>query len=410
VKLGVVAPHFEPDLAPTGEVITRIVHELGRRGHEIHVVTSYPFYKEHRVESAYAGRLVRTEDTPWGRIVRVHPFPGSDKSDLVQRAVSSLGFSALATTTALLGGRFDCILALSPPLTLGVAGWLVAKRSSCPFVFTIHDVYPDVVVELGRLTNPGLIKAASALERFCYERADAVTVLSEELRENVARKTSKPGKVKVITNFVDTDWISPGTRHNAYREEHGLDGKTVVMYAGNVGLSQSLELVLDAARALASDKDVCFVVNGQGSARSRLEAAARSLPNVCFVDMQPVQRLPELLSAADIHLVPLKRGLARSSVPSKTYSILASGRALVASVDRASEVARLVERSGGGVVVPPEDSGAFVAAVANLVSDERLRLRMGAAGRRYVESQASPAVIAQAYESLFLALRRAQNR
>lgn len=407
MRLGVVAPHFEPDLAPTGEVITRIVHELGRRGHEIHVVTSFPFYEEHRVESAYAGRLVRTEDRPWGRIIRVHPFPGSDKSDLVRRAASFLGFSALATSAALLTKRLDCVLALSPPLTLGVAGWLVAKRSSCPFVFTIHDVYPDVVVELGRLTNPGLIKAASALERFCYERADAVTVLSEELRQNVARKTSNPSKVKVITNFVDTDWITPANKHNAYREEHGLDGKTVVMYAGNVGLSQSLDLVLDAARALASEKDVCFVVNGQGSARPQLEAAARTLPNVCFVDMQPVERLPELLSAADIHLVPLKRGLARSSVPSKTYSILASGRALIASVDQASEVARLVERSGGGVVVAPEDSGAFVAAVTKLVSDASLRLKMGAAGRRYVEGQASPAVIAQAYENLFVELRRA---
>ncbi|MBA2364900.1 MAG: glycosyltransferase family 4 protein [Actinobacteria bacterium] len=407
MRLGVVAPHFEPDLAPTGEVITRIVQELGRSGHEIQVVTSFPFYKEHRVESAFAGRLVRTEDTPWGRIVRVHPFPGSDKSDLMRRAASFLGFSALATTAALLTGRFDCVLALSPPLTLGVTGWLVAKRSSCPLVFTIHDVYPDVVVELGRLTNPGLIKAASALERFCYERADAVTVLSEELRKNVARKTSRPSKVRVITNFVDTDWITPGNKHNAYREEHGLDGKTVVMYAGNVGLSQSLDLVLDAARALASEKDVCFVVNGQGSARPQLEAAARTLPNVCFVDMQPVERLPELLNAADIHLVPLKRGLARSSVPSKTYSILASGRALIASVDQASEVARLVERSGGGVVVPPEDSGAFVAAVEALVRDEDLRLKMGAAGRRYVEGQASPAVIAQAYENLFFELLRA---
>ncbi len=406
MRLGVIAPHFEPDLAPTGEVITRIVHELGRRGHEIHVVTAFPFYKEHRVEGAYAGRLVRTEDTPWGRIVRVHPFPGSDKSDLVRRAAGFLGFSALATTAALLSGPVDGVLALSPPLTLGAAGWLVAKRSSCPFVFTIHDVYPDVVIELGRLTNPGLIKAASALERFCYERADAVTVLSEELRQNVARKTQDPSKVRVITNFVDTDWITPSDKNNAYRAEHRLDGKTVVMYAGNVGLSQSLDLVLDAARALASRKDVCFVVNGQGSVRPQLEAAARTLPNVFFVDMQPVERLPELLSAADIHLVPLKRGLAKSSVPSKTYSILASGRALIASVDQASEVARLVERSGAGVVVPPEDSGAFVAAVTRLVSDESLRLRMGAAGRRYVEGQASPAVIARAYENLFVELRR----
>jgi colanic acid biosynthesis glycosyl transferase WcaI len=405
VRLAVIAPHFEPDLAPTGEVVTRIVWELSRRGHELHVVTSFPHYREHRVEQAYAGRLVRTEDTPWGRVVRVHPFVGRDKSNLVTRAASFLGFSALATGASLLEGGFDAVVALSPPLTLGVAGWLTAQKSSCPFVFTIHDVYPDVVVELGRLTNTRLIAAASALEHFCYERADAVTVLSEELRANVAGKTSNPSKVRVITNFVDTEWIRPGPRHNSYRNEHGLDGKTVVMYAGNVGLSQSLDLMLDAARALATNEDVCFVINGQGSARPDLEVAAASLSNVYFVGMQPSERLPELLSAADIHVVPLKKGLGSTSVPSKTYSILASGRPLIASVDHASEVARLVERSGGGVIVPPQDSAAFVAAVEKLVADEQLRSDMGAAGRRYVEGQASPAVIAEAYEKLILELR-----
>jgi colanic acid biosynthesis glycosyl transferase WcaI len=177
------------------------------------------------------------------------------------------------------------------------------------------------------------------------------------------------------------------------------------MYAGNVGLSQSLDLILDAARALATNEDVCFVINGQGSARPALEAAARSLRNVYFVGMQPSERLPELLSAADVHVVPLKKGLGSTSVPSKTYSILASGRPLIASVDQASEVARLVERSGGGVIVPPQDSAAFVAAVEKLVADEQLRSDMGAAGRRYVEGQASPAVIAEAYEKLILELR-----
>ncbi|MDQ3983181.1 MAG: glycosyltransferase family 4 protein, partial [Actinomycetota bacterium] len=355
MKLVVLAPHFAPDTAPTGAIATRVVEELARRGHRIDVVTALPWYREHRVERGYEGRLVRHEDTPWGRITRVHPFPSGDKRDILRRAAGFGGFSVLSALAGMRGGRADGVLALSPPLTLGLAGWIVARLRKAQFVFNVQDVFPDVAVELGTITNERLISAAAALERWCYARADAVTVLSEDLRENVATKTRDPGKVKVIPNFVDTEWVVPAERENDYRREHGLTGKTVVMYAGNVGLSQSLDLVIDAAGALAHDEDLAFVINGSGAARQDLERAARGLRNVVFVDPQPPERLPEVLAAADVHLVPLKRGLARSSVPSKTYSILAAGRPLIASVDPGSEVARVVESAGAGVTVPPDD-------------------------------------------------------
>ncbi|MBA2312927.1 MAG: glycosyltransferase family 4 protein [Actinobacteria bacterium] len=401
MNLVVVAPHFAPDLAPTGEIITRIVHELAERSHSIEVITAYPWYRDHRIEAPWGGRLVRHEDTPWGRITRVHPFPTGDKLSLVKRAAGFAGFSALAALLGAKGARADGVLALSPPLTLGLTGWTVARARSCPFVFTIHDVYPDVAVELGVLSDKRLIGLARILESFCYDRADAVTVLSDELRANVARKTKSPGKVRTIPNFVDTDWIVPAPRANAYRQEFGLDDKTVVMYAGNVGLSQSLDLLIEAAGALAHEPHLAFVINGQGAARPELERRARGLANVKFVDMQPAARLPEVLAAADIHVVPLKRGLARSSVPSKTYSILASGRALLASVDTDSEVTRIVHRSQGGVAVPPEDAEAFTKALQSMLDSPDETRRMGQGGRAYAERAASPAAVAAAYEALF---------
>jgi colanic acid biosynthesis glycosyl transferase WcaI len=176
------------------------------------------------------------------------------------------------------------------------------------------------------------------------------------------------------------------------------------MYAGNVGLSQSLDVLIDAAGALAYDGDLAFVINGQGAARTDLENKARGLTNVHFVDLQPSSRLPEVLAAADIHVVPLKRGLARSSVPSKTYSILAAGRPIVASVDPGSEVARIVERSGAGIAVPPEDAEAVTKALRALIDAPLERERMGAAGRAFVQSWASPGAVAIAYETLFAEL------
>ena len=411
MKLAVLSPHFAPDMAPTGEVITRIVTELADRGHELDVVTALPWYEHHAVEPGWQGRLVRTEVTPWGSITRVHPFP-TDKRSIAGRALAFGAFSSLAGAMGLRGGRVDGVLAMSPPLTLGLTGWAMAQARRGPLVFNIQDVFPDVAVELGAITNPTVIAAAQRLERLSYRAADAVTVLSDDLRENVAAKLP-PGqgqKVRTIPNFVDTKAITPLDRRTPYRRELGIGDEAVVMYAGNVGLSQSLDLVVAAARRLVGRTDVVFVVNGGGSGRPALEAQAAGLANVRFADYQSKERLAEVLATGDIHVVPLKAGLARSSVPSKTYSILAAGRPLLASVDPGTEVARVVKKAAAGLAVPPDDADAFCDAVVTLLDHPDQRAEMGASGRAFVERWASPAAVAAAYEDLFLELARPRSR
>ena len=122
MKLVIVTPHFAPDVAPTGEVVTRIAQELVAQGHRIEVITSLPWYREHRIEPGYGGRLVRYEDTSWGRIVRVNPFPTNNKRNIARRAASFAGFSVASATLGARGERVDGVLALSPPLTLGLTG------------------------------------------------------------------------------------------------------------------------------------------------------------------------------------------------------------------------------------------------------------------------------------------------
>lgn len=401
MRFVVLTPHFAPDSAPTGAVVTRLVHELAALDHRIEVITALPWYRDHRIEDGYAGKLSRQEDTPWGKITRLHPFPTADKTNIARRAASFVGFTALAGAIGRRGPKVDGVLAVSPPLTLGSAGRAIARARGGAYVFNVQDVYPDVAIDLGYMRNPATVAAALVLERRCYNGADAVTVLSEDLQANVARKTRDPSKVRVIPNFVDTELISPQEHENQYRAEYGLAGKKVVMYAGNVGLSQSLDLVVTAAVALADDPDIVFVINGEGAVKEELQRRARGLNNVVFVDAQPIERLPDVLAAADLHLVPLKKKLSTSSVPSKTFSILAAGRPFVASVDPGSEVARIAERSGGGVAVPPDDPEAFTKAIKTLIDDRNGRLEMGSSGRSFVEGWASPRAVARAYEELF---------
>lgn len=408
----VLCPHFAPDVAPTGEVMTAITNELVALGHRLHVVTALPWYLHHRVQDEWRGRLARREKTSWGSVTRVHPFP-TDKTNIPARALAFAGFTALSGAVGMFPrGRVDAVMAMSPPLTLGPAAWAIARARRAPFVFNVQDVFPDVAVQLGVLRDPRVIGATQQLERFVYRRADAVTVLSEDLADNVGRKLGAPigqppKKVRVIPNFVDTAAITMGERDNSYRAEFGLVGRTVVMYAGNIGLSQSLELLLHAAAEFAEDRpEVVFVINGGGSALAGLQRDAAHLPNVKFVGLQPKARLATVLAAADLHVVPLKAGLAASSVPSKLYSILAAGRAVLASVDEGTEVGKTVQLAGAGRSVPPENPTAFVAALRELLADPDRLVDYGASGRRFVEGWASPAAVGRAYSDLFEELVR----
>ena len=404
MKIVYVVPHFAPDVAATGSLATQIVSEWAKRGHSIDVVTSLPWYRKHQIEEGYEGRLVRHEDTSWGRITRLHPFPAPDKTNLIRRGLSFGGFSTVAAAVGSRGGRADVVVAMSPPLTLGGTGWAIAKARRAPYVFNVQDIFPDVAVEIGAIQNRSVIRAAHSLERWCYRRADAVTVLSDDLAANVRAKSDRPDKVHVIPNFVDTDVIKPGPADNGYRAEFGLTGKKVVLYAGNIGLSQSLDIVIEAAEALAHHDDVVFVINGEGAKRPALEERARGLANVRFIDLQPPERLPEVLAAGDIHLVPLRGGLASSSFPSKTYSILAAGRPIIASIDQGSEIARVVERAGAGITTAPDDSTALTAAIEKLLKSPEESQEMGRRGREYAELHVSPGSVAEAYEDLFRAL------
>ena len=405
LKLLVLCPHFEPDTAPTGVVMTRIVRELAELGHEIHVVTALPWYREHKVESEWVQTTwrTRTSVTAWGSVTRLNPFAGDDKKNLWRRALGFVGFSVISVVAGLSAGRasngkrrVDAVIAMSPPLTLGLSGWLIAKGRRAPLLFNIQDVFPDAAIETGAIKNKSVIAASRLLEKISYRAARVVTVLSDDLRENISAKlpAAHSEKAVVIPNFVDTEAIQPLGRMTQYRHDLGIDDRPVVMYAGNVGFSQSLNLLIEAAREFP---EVAFVVNGSGAARASLEIEAKELKNVIFGDYQPSERLAEVLATADIHVVLLKKGLGKVSVPSKTYSIMASGRAVVAAIDPGTEVVRLIEGAQCGVAVAPVDPTALIEALRTMLDDPSQIRQMGERAREFVEHVASPAAVAQRY-------------
>ena len=403
MRLLVVTPHFQPDTAPTGDVVAVVVDALGQMGHESHVVTSLPWYEHHAVADGWQGSPWRTGRHDQGTITRLHPFP-TDKTNLGARGLGYLGFSTMAAGAAVgAKGPFDAVLALSPPLTLAVAGWLAAERHRCPLILDIQDVFPDVAIEVGAITSPPLKDLFRHLERFCYGRAAAVRVLSDDLAANVEAKVARmrrPPRIEVIPNPVDTTAPTPTGSDTAYRRELGLGDATVFMYAGNLGHSQSLDLVIEGARRHADRSDIAYLVNGGGVMADHMARAAADLPNLTVVGYQPPERVPEVLATADVHLVLLKAGLGSSSVPSKAFSALAAGRPLIASIDPGTEVAKVVAEAGAGLAVPPEDPDAFVTAVERLADDPDTRHSMGESGAAWISQRRSPAAVAAAFTAL----------
>ena len=403
MRLLVITPHFTPDTAPTGVVVTALVEEWCRLGHHAHVVTSLPWYQEHRVADGWTGRLARHGHHGTATVTRLHPFPVR-KDHTGRRAAAFGAFTVLAAVTAAATrGPFDVVVAVSPPITMAFAARLAALCHGCPMVLNVQDVFPDVAITVGALNSRQLIGLARRLERTAYRAADAVTVLSTDLQENITTKVaglSRPPMVETIPNFVDTDNLRPLDRLTEYRRENRLGDRMVVMYAGNLGHSQSLDLVVEAARRHRNRDDLVYVINGGGVRAEEITAVAGGLQNLIVIGYQPAERLAEVLATGDIHVVPLRTGLASASVPSKAYSAMAAGRPIIASVDQGTEVARMVADADAGLAVPPDDPDAFTAAVEYLAGDVELRTRMGVNARVWAEKCHSARVAAGAYLDL----------
>ena len=407
----VLCPHFAPDSAPTGVVMTRSsrVSPSGATG----CMSSPRCPGTNTTPSMRSGGgAVRSETDVLGRISRVHPFP-TDKRNV--RAALGSPDSPVSPASGPLP---------SPPTGRGprdvaaVADRACRPRRGSRPEGTVRLQHPRRLSRCRHRARPldrsSRHTGRGAAERFSYADSDAVTVLSDDLRDNVETKLELRHKrhhtrVEVIPNFVDTVRITPTTHDNAYRREHGLDGKIVVMYAGNVGLSQSLDLVIEAARAMRDRDDVVFVINGGGSAP---RARVRRRPNAHVASSHTNRPIDWAKSLPPPTSTSCRSNAAwqRSSVPSKLYSVLAAGRPVLASVDPDTEVDRTIRLAGAGLCVPPDDAVRFIGALRSLIDAPNDRDSMGASGRRFVEGWVSPQAVASHYDDLLTAVAAARRR
>jgi glycosyltransferase involved in cell wall biosynthesis len=285
-----------------------------------------------------------------------------------------------------------------PPIGLIAAGIATVKR--VPFIVVTKDIFPDVAVALGRLKRPSIIWLLRRMAAFLFERADCVVSIGHDMSAKLRGLGVPAEKIQLIHDWADGRLVKPLSGPPAQIREPAWQGRFVVMHSGNVGLSQSLETVLDAADLLRDEEDVLFAIVGDGASKRQLvtDVNARGLTNVVFLPYQPKEQLSESLAAGDCHLVTLKRGLAGFIVPSKVYGIMAAARPFIAAVDEESEPARIVTEHGCGLRVEPDDPLALAQAVRRI---RQLPLtEMGQRGRSAFEKLYDRPISTAAYREL----------
>ena len=400
MKVLILSMHYRPDQTGNGPLVGDLAEHLCTQGHEVSVVCGMPFYPERIIPKAYRGRLVRCERANGVHVFRTYVCV-RPRGTLVDKVLLQASFALSCVYGLLRAGRPDVVLCVSPPFPSGVPGLLAAKLWGVPFVFNVQDIFPDVVERLGVMKQGPLLRMLRALERWIYQHSRRVAVISPSFVHNLVEKGVPPSKLAVIYNWVDTDFIRPLPRNNAFRRELNLDDQFVVLYSGNIGRSQSLEVLLDAARAM-QEQHMLFLIVGDGTQKQALlsKAQAMGLRNVRFLPLQPREKLPLMLAAADVSVILLREEASYTSLPSKIPTIMSSARPVVASVGLASDAARIVDENECGITVPPDDPAPLIAALQALREDRDLRESCGRRARRSAEQLFSRRSALTAYEDL----------
>lgn len=402
---------YYPDMGATGQLLTELAEGLVRDfGCEVSVIAGAPLVRGEGRKRPSAGgwKLVRRERHNGVEIYRASGTtfrPGS----FLRRVTNYLSYFLSACLAGLRIPRQDVVVSLTDPPIIGLAALLTARRSRARYVFLCEDVFPEVATLLEDFRNETVNWILDWINRFLLRKADRVIALGDTMRQRlIVKKDADPDCVSVIHNWADCASIVPGPKENPFSVSNGLAGKFVVMHSGNMGLSQSLGTLLEAARRLRPYEEIVVAMVGDGVKRASLEEKARSegLTNVRFFPYQPKERLRESFASADMFVVSLMPGLAGYIVPSKLYGILAAGRPYVAAVEDDSEVAAITREFDCGLLAEPEDPDDLARKVLTLYSDRDLARRLGANARRAASRFDRPVQV-RAYHDLFREMSRA---
>lgn len=379
-RLLIVCMNYAPELAGCGKYTGEIGADMTRRGHAVSVVTTPAHYPEWRVLPPHAN-IYSSEMLDGVHIFRCPLFLRSEMRGiwrLIAPATFALTSAPVVLWRALIERPHTIVLVeptlLAAPATL-LASWLVGARS----VLHVQDLEVNAAFAVGHLKSIGFLKhLAMAFERVCMRGFDRIITIGQVMAERIAEKAQVQAPITVIRNWVFLDRKGSPDAREAYRAEFRLPTDAfAALYSGSIGPKHGLDVVIEAARLLRERTDLVFVVAGEGPSKAALREAAMDLQNVHFLPFQPAERLGDFLCACDMHLLPQQAGVGDLVVPSKLGAMLVSGRPIVVTTEKDTELARFVD--GVATIIPPADARALAEAIERVTAGNVRDLAAGQA-------------------------------
>lgn len=401
MRVLILSIYHDPEPIPkTGE----LARELHRRGHEVTVVTAFPHYPSGDLYPGYRLAPWRWEVRDGVRILRTFIYPYHGKRSSL-RMLNYLTWMVSSIQATWLAPACDVLYVWHPPLTVGVSAWIIAKLKRIKYVYDVQDLWPESALASGLMSPGRLVNFLYRLADWVYARAPKIFVVSRAAAVHLQERGVDAAKIAVAQHWVDTSAFYGGSSRDI-RVEFGWTGRFVLMFAGNLGMVQGLETIIEAAALVPASVPAHFVFVGDGADRPRLEQLVheRRLGNVQFVGRHPAAEMPDFLRAADGLLVHLRpSGIAEHAIPTKILSYLAAGRPIVCAAGGAS--ADLVRESGAGLTVAPGDPAALARAVARLATmPPKDRIESGERGREYLSANFEKTRVIDFYEQVLMEL------
>jgi colanic acid biosynthesis glycosyl transferase WcaI len=378
--------NYAPEFTGIAPHSVSLCEFLRGQGHEVEMVTSFPYYPTWRKRPEDLRKLYRTDSINGVPILRCWHFVPARVSAL-RRIAHEGSFVFTSTVRALFLRRPDVYVVVSPPLLLGVAAWFVSKVKRAPFIFHVQDMQPDAAVGLGMLKQNWFTRALYGLEAFAYRHATRVSGITRGMLAAFKSKGVPESKLIYFPNAIELreGELFPG--RGEFRKRHGFaEDEFLAVYAGNLGVKQGLEVLLDTA-ALLQGQRIRFLICGDGAQRESLAARAREmkLPNFSMLPLQAGPDYPALLADADVCFITQQAGAGNSFFPSKLLGLLAASKPVVTVAAPECELALALREGNFGMNVPPGQAPELAAVLDALARDPARLAEYGAAGRRYVE-------------------------
>lgn len=379
-------------------------HEMARllaaKGHKITVIASPISYL---TGSSAKQRIPWLETQDGGNnitILRAYTYRALHKS-FVHRILSFLSFMVSSFFIGLSVKQVDLVWGTSPPIFQGITAWALARLKSAKFLFEVRDLWPAFAVAVGVLKSPLIISASEWLEKFLYHRADQLMVNSPGFIDHIQNKGGKD--LVLIPNGADASMFNPESNGSEFRKKHGLEEKFVSLYAGAHGMSNDLDVVLDAAKKLKHLPNLAIVLLGDGKEKPRLMQRAKemALENLYFIPPVPKDEMSEALAAADACIAILKPiEMYKTVYPNKVFDYMAAGRPTILAID--GVIRQVVDNAQAGVFVEPGNTNRLAEAIRQMAEDPNKARSMGVAGRAYLEKYFDRKILTEAFETMIL--------